>query len=56
MQTRGGTELILGKGETFFESPDDVHTVGKNASSTEPAKFIAFFVKDKEAGVVSPAE
>jgi quercetin dioxygenase-like cupin family protein len=56
MQTRGGTEQILSKGETFFESPDDVHVVGGNASSTEPAKFIAFFVKEKGAAVVSPAQ
>jgi quercetin dioxygenase-like cupin family protein len=56
MQARGGKEVTLIKGETFFESPEDVHVVGRNASQTEPAKFLAFFVKDKGAPVVFPAK
>jgi quercetin dioxygenase-like cupin family protein len=56
MQARGGKEVTLTKGETFFESPEDVHVVGRNASQTEPAKFLAFFVKDKGAPVVLPAQ
>jgi quercetin dioxygenase-like cupin family protein len=56
MQARGGKEVTLTKGQTFFESPEDVHVVGRNASQTEPAKFLAFFVKDKGAPVVLPAK
>jgi quercetin dioxygenase-like cupin family protein len=56
MQNRGGKEVTLGKGETFFESPEDIHVVGRNASQTEPAKFLAFFVKDKGAPAVFPAK
>jgi quercetin dioxygenase-like cupin family protein len=56
MQARGGKEVTLSKGGTFFESPEDIHVVGRNASQTEPAKFLAFFVKDKGAPVVLPAK
>lgn len=56
MQVRGGREVTLTKGQTFFKSPDDIHVVGRNASQTEPAKFLAFFVKEKGAPVVLPAQ
>jgi quercetin dioxygenase-like cupin family protein len=56
MQVKGGKEVTLGPGETFYESPDDVHTVSRNASSTKPAKFIVFFVKDKGAPATVPAK
>ena len=49
MQVRGGKETILTPGQTFYEGPDDVHIVGRNASQTKPAKFLVFFVKDKGA-------
>jgi len=49
MQVKGGKEVTLGPGETFYESPEDVHTVSRNASATKPAKFIVFFVKEKGA-------
>ena len=49
MQVRGGIEVTLTPGQTFYEGPDDVHIVGRNASKTEPAKFVVFFVKDKGA-------
>ncbi|HLJ24563.1 MAG TPA: cupin domain-containing protein, partial [Candidatus Acidoferrales bacterium] len=49
MQVKGGKEVTLGPGQTFYESPEDIHTVSKNASSTKPAKFLVFFVKDKGA-------
>jgi quercetin dioxygenase-like cupin family protein len=55
MQARGGQEVTLTKGQTFFESPEDIHVVGRNASQKEPAKFLAFFVKDKGAPIVLPA-
>src|SRR5215467_6628343 len=47
MQVRGGKEVTLTPGQTFYEGPDDVHVVGRNASKTKPAKFVVFFVKDK---------
>jgi len=55
MQVRGGKETILTPGQTFYEGPNDVHVVGRNASQTKPAKFVVFLVKDKGAPVVVPA-
>ena len=55
MQVKGGQPVTLKEGQTFFEGPNDVHAVGRNASQIEPAKFIAFFVKDKAAPFVFPA-
>ena len=54
MQVRGGKEMVLKAGQTFYEGPEDVHVVGRNASQTEPAKFIVFLVKDKGAPVLVP--
>jgi quercetin dioxygenase-like cupin family protein len=56
MQVRGGKEVTLVPGETFYEGPNDVHTVGRNASTTEPAKFIVILLKKKGVDVVLPAE
>jgi quercetin dioxygenase-like cupin family protein len=53
MQVRGGTPVTLTAGQTFYEGPDDVHIVGRNASQTAPAKFLVFLVKDKGAPIVS---
>ena len=55
MQVKGGKEVTLTPGQTFYEGPDDVHTVGRNASKTKPAKFVVFFIKDKGAPVLVPA-
>jgi quercetin dioxygenase-like cupin family protein len=55
MQVRGGKEVTLTPGQTFYEGPDDVHVVGRNASKTKPAKFVVYLVKDKGAPVVVPA-
>ena len=55
MQVRGGKLVTLGPGDTFYESPEDVHTVSRNASATKPAKFLVFFVKDKGAPPTVPA-
>ena len=55
MQVRGGKETTLTPGQTFYEGPNDVHVVGRNASQTKPAKFVVFLVKDKGAPVVVPA-
>jgi quercetin dioxygenase-like cupin family protein len=54
MQVKGGKEVTLGPGQTFYEGPNDIHTVGRNASSTKPAKFVVFLVKDKGAPVLVP--
>ena len=54
MQVKGGKEVTLTPGQTFYEAPDDVHLVGRNASSTKPAKFLVFLIKDKGAPVLVP--
>ena len=54
MQLKGGKEVTLTPGQTFYEGPNDIHTVGRNASNTKPAKFIVFLVKDKGAPVLVP--
>lgn len=54
MQVKGGKEVTLTPGQTFYEAPDHVHVVGRNASSTKPAKFLVFLVKDKGAPVLVP--
>lgn len=54
MQVRGGKEVTLAAGQTFYEGPDDVHVVGRNASKTEPAKFVVFLLKDRGAPVLIP--
>ena len=56
MQLKGGKEITLTPGQTFYEGPDDVHVVTRNASKTKPAKFLVFFVKDKAAPVLVPAK
>jgi len=56
MQVEGGKEVTLGPGQTFYESPDDVHVVSKNASNSQPAKFLVFFVKDKGAPSLVPVQ
>jgi len=53
---RGGKEVTLTPGQTFYEGPDDVHTVGRNASTTKPAKFVVVMVKKKGVDAVLPAE
>ncbi|CDY74890.1 FIG00432658: hypothetical protein [Caballeronia glathei] len=54
MQVKGGKQVTLTPGQTFYEGPDDVHTVGRNASQTKPAKFIVLLLKDKGAPVLVP--
>src|SRR5215472_2275691 len=56
MQVRGGKETVLTRGQTYYEGPNDVHVVGRNASQTKPAKFVVFFVKNKGAPVLVPAK
>lgn len=54
MQVRGGKEVTLTPGQTFYEGPNDIHTVGRNASQSKPARFVVFLVKDKGAPVLTP--
>jgi quercetin dioxygenase-like cupin family protein len=56
MQVKGGKKVTLTPGQTFYEGPDDVHVVGRNASNTKPAKFLVFLVKNKGAPVLVPAK
>lgn len=54
MQVAGGKAVTLKPGQGFHEGPDDVHTVGRNASQTEPAKFLVLLLKDKGAPILVP--
>jgi quercetin dioxygenase-like cupin family protein len=54
MQVKGGKEVTLTPGQTFYEGPDDVHIVGRNASKTKPAKFVVLLIKNKGAPVLVP--
>src|SRR5689334_649119 len=56
MQVKGGKEVTLGPGQTFYESPDDIHTVSRNASTTKPARFLVFFVKQQGTPTTAPAK
>ena len=53
---RGGREVTLTPGQTFYEGPGDVHTVGRNASTTKPARFIVVLLKKKGVDAVLPAK
>ena len=56
MQVRGGQQVTLTPGQTFYEGPDDVHVVGRNASTTKPARFLVVFVKDRGAPILTLVE
>jgi quercetin dioxygenase-like cupin family protein len=56
MQVKGGKEVTLTPGQSFYEGPDDVHVVGRNASQTKPAKFVVFLIKKKGAPVLVPVK
>jgi quercetin dioxygenase-like cupin family protein len=56
MQVKGGQQVTLTPGQSFYEGPDDVHVVDRNASDTKPAKFLVFMIKDKGAPAVVPVE
>lgn len=56
MQVKGADKVTLTAGQTFYEGPDDVHVVGRNASSTKPAKLLVFFLKNKDAPILTPVE
>ena len=56
MQVKGGKEVTLRPGQTFYEGPDDIHVVGRNASKTRSAKFVVVLVKDKGTPVFVPVK
>jgi quercetin dioxygenase-like cupin family protein len=56
MQMKGDKDVTLTAGQTFYEAPDGIHLVGRNASKTAPAKFLVFLVKEKGAPVLVPVK
>ena len=54
MRLRDAAEVRLSPGQTYYEGPDDVHIVGRNASNTRPAKFVVFFVKNQGTPILEP--
>ncbi len=56
MQVKGGKQVTLTPGQTFYEGPNDIHIVDRNASSTKPAKFLVFMIKDKGAPALVPVK
>ena len=56
MQVKGGKEVTLTPGQTFYEGPDEIHVVGRNASTTMPAKLLVVLVKDKGAPILVPVK
>jgi quercetin dioxygenase-like cupin family protein len=56
MQVKGGKQVTLTPGQTFYEGPDDVHVVGRNASTTKPARFVVLLLKNQGAPVLVPAQ
>jgi quercetin dioxygenase-like cupin family protein len=56
MQVKGGQQVTLTPGQSFYEGPDDVHVVDRNASDTQPAKFLVFMIKDKGAPPLVPVQ
>jgi quercetin dioxygenase-like cupin family protein len=56
MQVKGGKEVTLTPGQSFYEGPEDLHVVGRNASTDRPAKFLVVLVKDKGAPILVPVK
>lgn len=56
MQVKGGKEVTLTPGQSFYEGPEDVHVVGRNASNSRPAKLLAVLVKSKGAPILVPVK
>ena len=56
MQLKGGQQVTLTPGQSFYEGPDDIHVVDRNASGTQPAKFLVVLIKDKGAPALVPAQ
>jgi quercetin dioxygenase-like cupin family protein len=56
MQVGSEKEVTLTQGQTWYEGPHDVHSIGRNASSTKPVKFLVFLIKDKGAPLAEPVQ
>jgi len=56
MQVKGGKEVTLTPGQSFYEGPDDIHVVDRNAGSTKPAKFLVVLIKNKGAPALVPVK
>jgi quercetin dioxygenase-like cupin family protein len=56
MQVKGGKEVTLGPGQSFYENPNDIHVVSRNASASKPAKFLVFLIHEKDAPLVIPVK
>lgn len=56
MQVKGGREVTLNAGQTYYEGPDDIHTVGRNASQTRPARFLVVLIKNPGAPALVPIQ
>ncbi|MHC2335408.1 quercetin dioxygenase-like cupin family protein [Bradyrhizobium sp. USDA 4454] len=56
MQLKGGEEVTLTPGQSFYEGPADVHVIDRNASANQPAKFLVLLIKDKGAPALVPAK
>ncbi len=56
MQVKGGKELTLGPGQSFYENPNDIHIVSRNASNSKPAKFLVFLIHKKDTPLVIPVK
>ena len=56
MQLKGKPAVTLKAGQTFYEGPNDVHVVGRNASNTEPARFVVLLLKGKGAPILTPVK
>jgi len=56
MQVKGGKEITLTPGQAFYEGPNDIHVIGRNPSTTKPAKFVVLLLKNKDAPVLVPVK
>jgi quercetin dioxygenase-like cupin family protein len=56
MQLKGGKQVTLKPGQSFYEGPGDIHVIDRNASNTKPAKFLVVLIKEKGAPALVPAE
>jgi quercetin dioxygenase-like cupin family protein len=56
MQVKGQPAVTLKAGQAFYEGPSDVHVVGRNASTTAPARFVVVLLKAKGAPVLTPVK
>lgn len=56
MQVKGGKAVTLTAGQTYYEGPDDIHTVGRNASQTRPARFLVVLIKNPGAPALVPIQ